>query len=134
MYLCWVIPIFILRYLDSEELRRRVNLQLNKGEALHYLRQFIFFANEGKIRKHQIEEQMNQAGCLNLVTNAVIVWNTVYINAVVNQLKEEGYKIDEADLTHIFPVRFDHINPYGRFFFNLDQNFDLQQLRPLRRS
>jgi TnpA family transposase len=28
--------------------------------------------------------------CLNLVTNAVVVWNTVYMQAVLNHLKATG--------------------------------------------
>ncbi|MGB0067237.1 MAG: transposase, partial [Isosphaeraceae bacterium] len=60
--------IFILRYLESEQFRRRINTQLNKGESLHSLREFLFFANRGKIRRKQGEEQVHQATCLNLLT------------------------------------------------------------------
>jgi len=42
--------LFILRYLESPDYRRRIHTQLNKGEALHALRQFLFFANQGYIR------------------------------------------------------------------------------------
>jgi Tn3 transposase DDE domain len=35
------------------------------------------------------EEQLNQASCLNLVTNAVVLWNTV-MNAVLDQQKAES--------------------------------------------
>ncbi len=48
--------LFILRYLESEELRRRIQVQLNKGEALHALRRFLVIAHEGKIR-HKDEEE-----------------------------------------------------------------------------
>ncbi len=41
------------------------------------MRRFLFFANEGHIRKRQPEEQTEQALCLNLLTDAVILWNTV---------------------------------------------------------
>jgi TnpA family transposase len=47
---------FILRYLESEEYRRRIHTQLNKGEALHALRRFLFFANEGKVRRKHEED------------------------------------------------------------------------------
>lgn len=67
--------IFVLRYLGSEGYRRQINLQLNKGEMLHSLRRFLFVAREGHIRKRHHEDQLNQAACLNLVTNAVIVRN-----------------------------------------------------------
>ena len=91
--------IFILRYLESEQLRRRINTQLNKGESLHSLREFLFFANKGTIRRKQEEEQTNQAGCLNLLTNAVIAWNTVYMAAVIDRLRADAPRhaiVDEA--------------------------------------
>jgi hypothetical protein len=62
--------IFILRYLLTEQVQRRIGVQINKGEALHALRGFFFLANEGRIRRRYYEEQLNQASCLNLVTNA----------------------------------------------------------------
>ena len=39
--------IFILRYLLDESFQRRIGVQINKGEALHALRGFLFVANEG---------------------------------------------------------------------------------------
>ena len=67
------------------------------------------------------EHLAHQASCLNLVTNAVIVWNTVYMAAVVEQLKQEGYPVQESDLAHIWPTRYAHINVYGKYHFNLDE-------------
>jgi TnpA family transposase len=43
--------IFILRYLLTEQVQRRIGAQTNKGEALHTLRGFLFLANEGRIRR-----------------------------------------------------------------------------------
>lgn len=77
--------LFVLRYLESEEYRRRINRQLNKGESLH-ARVFLFFAEEARVRRRHLDEQTNQAQRLNLVTNAVITWNTVYIAEVLRQL------------------------------------------------
>jgi len=63
--------VFILRYLEDEDYRRRINAQLNKEEALHALRGFLFFGDTGTVRRKQEVEQNNQAICLNLLTNAV---------------------------------------------------------------
>ena len=41
---------------------------------MHALRGFLFVANEGKTRRHYDEEQLNQVSCLNLVTNAVVLF------------------------------------------------------------
>jgi Tn3 transposase DDE domain len=91
--------------LEADEAgRRRINRQLNKGEALHSLRSAISIANKGQLRRKQEEALTNQAGCLNLVTNAIILWNTVYMAAVTEQLKAEGYPVQDSDLAHVWPT------------------------------
>jgi TnpA family transposase len=112
--------IFLLRYARDVDLRKRINRQLNKGEELHALRRFLFFANEGHIRKPQIEEQTDQALCLNLVANAIMAWNTLRYQEILKQLKNEGYPLRAGDLAHLSPARHAHINPYGRYRFNPD--------------
>ena len=124
--------IFILRYLESEPLRRRIHAQLNKGEALHGLREFLLFANKGTLRKKQEEELMNQAGCLNLVTNAVVTWNTVYMAAVIDRLRAEGKTVNEEDIARLSPARYEHINPYGKYRFEVEDGLSRSRLRPLR--
>ncbi|MEE9147851.1 MAG: Tn3 family transposase, partial [Candidatus Tectomicrobia bacterium] len=125
--------IFILRYLTDEQFRRHIGAQLNKGEALHALRRFLFLANEGKIRRRHHEEQINQASCLNLVTNAVVLWNTVYMSAVLDQLRAEGHQVSDGDVARLSPARYAHINPYGKYYFDVEQANSRDQLRPLRK-
>jgi TnpA family transposase len=72
---------------------------------LHALRGFLFVANEGKIRHHYDEEQLNPVSCLNLVTNAVVLWNTVYMSAVLDQLRFEGHNVDDGDVVHLSSAR-----------------------------
>jgi TnpA family transposase len=124
--------LFILRYLENEDYRRRINAQLNKGESLHALRDVLFVADKGVMRRKQAEAQTNQAGCLNLITNAVVVWNTVYMQAVLDQLRAEHGSVQEDDLAHLSPARFEHLNPYGKYYFPMDQTAERQGLRPLR--
>ena len=84
------------------------------------------------IRRKQYEAQTNQALCLNVVTNAVVIWNTVYMQAVLDQLRAEGYPVAEEDLTHLSPARFEHVNPYGKYSFPIEQARKRQGLRSLR--
>jgi len=112
--------------------RSNIHRQLNKGESLHSLRRFLFFANEGKIRHSRDEAQVNQVSCLNLVTNAVVLWTTIYMQAITKQLRQEGYPIHEDDLRHLSPARYEHINPYGHYTFNVQQELERKGLRPLR--
>jgi hypothetical protein len=108
--------------------------QLNKGEALHDLRAALMIANKGHLRRKRGEELVKQASCLNLVTNAVIVWNTVYMAEAVAPLKREGYPVHESDLAHIWPTRYEHINVYGRYHCNIEEARRRKGLRPLRQS
>ena len=91
-------------------------------------------ANRGQLRRRRGEELSHQASCLNLVTNAVIVWNTVYMTAVVEQLKQEGCPMQESDLALIWPTRYNHINVYGKYHFNIEEARGRKGLRPLRPS
>jgi len=128
----WVKTIFILRYLNQSDYQRRITKQLNKGEHLHALRRFLFFANRAQIRQHQPEQMANQAHCLTLMTNAVVVWNTTYMPAILEQLRIEGYPVQTVDVSHSSPTRYGHINPHGRYVFELDNTLRAGKLRPLR--
>ena len=124
--------IHLLRWYADETNRRRLKRQLNKGEALHSLRFQLFYANQGELKTQQDDQLLNQVGCLNLVTNAIIVWNTVYIDRVVQQLRSEGHSIDDEDLKHIWPTRHAHINVYGQYYFErkrFGKNYPLRDLR-----
>ncbi len=125
--------IFILKYLQSPEYQKKITVQLNKGEAIHALRRDVFIANEGKIRKRHQEDQLNQAACLNLVVNAGMVWNTIYMQAALEQLKNEGCEINEDDVKHLSPARSEHINMYGKYYFNIEERLQRKGLRELRK-
>jgi Tn3 transposase DDE domain len=92
----------------------------------------LVLANKGQLRQRRGETLSHQALCLNLVTNAVIVWNTVYMAAVIEQLKQEGTPVQDSDLAHVWPTRYAHINMYGKYHFNVEEAQGRQGLRPLR--
>ncbi|MDQ1327703.1 MAG: Tn3 family transposase, partial [Candidatus Poribacteria bacterium] len=48
--------------------------------------------------------------------------------------KVEGYPIMESDLRHLSPARFEHINPYGKYRFDIDKELQRKELRPLRKK
>jgi TnpA family transposase len=124
--------IHVLGWYESQEKRRWVTRQLNKGEAVHSLKAFITVGNKGVLRRKTDEGLQNQMLCLNLLTNLIIIWNTVYMTKALEQLEREGYAFDRQDLKHIWPTRSEHINLQGKYFFNLDQAGEAGALRPLR--
>ena len=100
--------IYILRYLHDEDVRRRVQLQLNRGEHRHDVARWLFFANQGEFRTGDYEEIMNKASCLSLLSNAVLVWNTIEMEKIVRQLRERGEAILDTTLARVSPLLYKH--------------------------
>ena len=61
---------------------------------------------------------MNKASCLSLVSNAILYWNTVKINDIVETLKQQGEAIEDETLSHISLLPFKHVIPNGTYFID----------------
>lgn len=71
---------------------------------------------------------------LGLVVNAVILWNTIYTAAALEQLRAEGEEIRPEDVARLSPLPTHHINVLGRYAFLLDEQVAHGGMRPLRRA
>lgn len=112
---------FVLRYLDDATYRRRIGQELNKGERSHALSRFLFFGKEGVVRGRTFQDQVNTFSCLAVLHNAVVAWNTLRIGEIVAGLRAEGHEISDRDLARTSPLLHAHINPFGRYRFDLDR-------------
>ncbi len=108
--------IHILRYIHDEELRQAIQMQLNRGEFRHILAKWIFFANQGDFRAGDYEEIMNKASCLSLISNAVLIWNTVHMSRIAEQLRAAGNIVTDEDLARVSPLAHAHTIPNGSYF------------------
>lgn len=109
--------VFIFRYLSDEGLRRKIQSQLNRGEARHQLAKHLFFANQGEFRDGDYEEMMNKASCLSLLSNAVLVANTAAIDRVMRNHPDAKEVLTAADLARISPLLFRRVIPNGTYHF-----------------
>lgn len=107
---------YILRYLTDPQLRQTVQLQLNKGEYRHKLPRRVFFADQGEFTTGDYEEIMNKATCLSLVSNAILYWNTIKINDIVESLRAQGEIVEDKTLAHISLLPYRHVIPNGAYF------------------
>jgi TnpA family transposase len=110
--------IYILKYFNEEDLRNRVQLQLNRGEHRHSLARWIFFADHGEFRSGDYQEIMNKASCLSLVSNAILVWNTLQIARIVETLRQADIHITDEDLARVSPLLHRHVIPNGTYHFS----------------
>lgn len=109
---------YLAEYFRSEELRRRVLIGLNKGESLNSLSRKVFFGSLGEIRERTYEEQLNTASSLNLLLAAIVVWNTVHLQACVKKLRSDGEQVQDEDLRYLSPLLRHHIGIYGQYNFD----------------
>lgn len=124
--------LYACRYVADEELRRRVRRQLNKGESLHALRRDLFFAHQGHVRRRHLDDQIDQALCLTLVTNACVLWTTTYLGDTIDALRADGIEVSDETAAHLTPAQHDHINFYGTYSLDIDAELRRDGHRPLR--
>lgn len=111
---------YILQYLTDKDLRQTVQTQLNKGEYRHKLPRWIFFANQGEFTTGDYEEIMNKASSLSLVSNAILMWNTIKIDEIIKSLEEQNIKVSKETLSHISLLPFKHVLPNGTYFIETE--------------
>jgi hypothetical protein len=56
------------------------------------------------------------------VANAIILYNTREMTCVIQDLIQEGYPINEQTLRLLAPYRTEHINRFGSYILNLEQD------------
>ncbi|HEY6270768.1 MAG TPA: Tn3 family transposase, partial [Terriglobales bacterium] len=124
--------LFLLQYISSPELRRRIHVGLNKGEAKNALARAVFFNRLGELRDRTHENQRHRANGLNLVVAAIVLWNTVYLEQAVAAIRQSGQAVSNETLAHLSPLKWEHINLTGDYHWRKDAGLQDGKLRPLR--
>ena len=125
--------LFTLDWLQNVELRRRVQIGLNKGEAKNALARAVFFNRLGELRDRRFENQRYRASGLNLVVAAIVAWNTVYLERSVNALRE-NQAVDDDLLQYLSPLGWEHINLTGDYVWSQSKKVENGGFRPLRKA
>ncbi|MGM1589269.1 Tn3 family transposase [Bacillus cereus group sp. BceL221] len=111
--------LYFLDYIDSPPLRRNVQKALNRGESYHKLRKAVSFANFGKLRFKNENDQHIWGECSRLLSNCIIYYNASILSNMLAY--RETKALDSDVMKKISPVAWQHINFYGRYEFNIQQ-------------
>lgn len=109
--------------------QRRMNRQLTIQESHHRLGRKVCHGNRGQIRQTYREGQGDQLAALGLVLNAVVLWHTRYLDAIVEDLRGKGFPVRDEDVGRLSPLGHAHLNCLGRYAFTARA---VDGLRPLR--
>lgn len=77
----------------------------------------VFHGERGELRQRYREGQEDQLGTLGLVVNNMVLWNALYMTAIVERLRLHGYPVPDEDLTRLSPLILEHINMLRRYCF-----------------
>lgn len=86
----------------------------------------------GEIRDRGLENQSYRASGLTLITAAITLWNTVYIENAINQLKKKGLPLNDQLLSHLSRLSWEHINLTGDYIWRNNKKLAEGKYRPLR--
>lgn len=123
--------LYLLNYVDDEAYRRRILTQLNRGEGRHGLARVIFHGQKGELRQRYREGQEDQLSALGLVVNALVLWNTYYMDAALSSI-DLGQSVNLEDVARLSPLGHSHINMLGRYHFSLPFAVMQGEMRSLR--
>ncbi len=123
--------IYLLTYVDDEDYRRRILTQLNRTESRHSVAAKICHGRRGEIRKRYREGQEDQLGALGLVTNTVVLWNTIYMQDALDHLQQNSMEVRDQDLARLSPLLHEHVRMLGHYTFTLPEPILRGEHRPL---
>lgn len=61
----------------------------------------------------------DQLSALGLVVNCIVLWNTVYMDRALAQLRRHGYPVGDDDVARLSPFMRRHIGIDGHYSFHL---------------
>lgn len=107
--------LFMIEWVMDNDLQRRAQIGLNKGEAHHALKRAISFHRRGEIRDRTGEGQHYRIAGMNLLAAIIIFWNTLKLGEVVEKQSLGGISVSPDLLPHVSPLGWEHINLTGEY-------------------
>ncbi len=91
----------ILRLADEPGYRRQIKVQADLQEDRHALARKIFHGRAGQLHQRYQDGMEDQIGALGLVLNALVLFNTRYMDAAVTQLPSDGHDVRDEDVVRL---------------------------------
>lgn len=113
----------------GEPYRREIKGMRNLQEGRHALARHIFHGRQGELYQAYREGMEDQLGALVLILNCVTLWNTVYLNAALEHLRNQGHPVLDTDVAHLSAYLRGHVNVHGYYSFVAPTRQGLRMLR-----
>lgn len=133
---------------NLDDLRHLVQKLTQRGVRIEFLKEGLVFTGEDSPMANLMlsvmgafaeferalirEQQRYRASGLNLVTAAIVLWNTVYLERATQGLVEAGKPVDGELLQFLSPLGWEHINLTGDYVWRQSRRLEDGKFRPLR--
>ena len=121
--------VYLLRFIDSLELRQAIQKQLNIIELANRFSSAVSVANGGEMIFSTHREQLISDACKNLIKSAITCWNYLFLTRHIQQIKTVKEKLELIDRIKAgTAIAWRHIYFNGLFDFSdefLIDSFDL---------
>ena len=112
--------LYLLRYISDEHLRVNVTSATNKSESFNGFAKYLTFGGEVIAQNDPIEQEKTiKYG--HLVSNAVILWNTVHQTRIIRTLRRAGWKITPEQVACLSPYTTSHLKRFGDYWLDFDK-------------
>jgi len=110
---------FILNYIESEELRRSIQKQLNRVELGQKLSGAVFFGRKGQLHAGTDNQIQKVMACTTLLKNTIILWNYLFLSDYYHGLNgKEERKMVLDSIASGSVIAWKHLNMHGVYDFD----------------
>ncbi|MCP3672542.1 MAG: transposase [Gammaproteobacteria bacterium] len=110
---------FLLSYIADVSLRESITAATNKAEAYNALSDWVSFGAPKLVASNDDKEMEKAIKYNGILTNAVILQNTVDMSNAINELSAEGMTVRKSDLAYLSPYPVRHLKRFGDFVVDL---------------
>ena len=110
--------VYLLKYIDQLEVWQDARFMKNQAENNNKFNSAVFFNNGGEMIFLTRKEQLQTEACKNLIKNAIICWNYLYLTRLIQQARtpEEKNSLLEQIKTNS-PMAWSHTSFAGQYDF-----------------
>lgn len=112
---------FLLDYIADKDLRQTITDNTNKVESYHSLEDWIRFGSSMLTPSNLPDEMEKAIKYTDLLANCIMLQNVIDITEICHQLKQEGYKITQDDLSFMSPYMVEHLKRFGEYILILNK-------------
>jgi len=69
----------------------------------------IFFEKHSELRKRALQDQLPRSSALNLLINAISMWNTIYLSEAIKALKKKEHFVGATPVSSNFNITMDKL-------------------------